>query len=186
MANKLMASVQEEVKADMTPMIDCVFLLIIFFLCIDFKILEAKLPAYLPKDSGAQKTQADPIEKLSLKIECLSPGERQPRPGARSDGKHEVAYYVTGHRVRYQVGPTTINDEDALLKELERIYRDRSKWTKDEKTGAPKPQPVVIEPGVNAVYGDVAVAVDAARKVGFDDIQFGGGMGRGNKAPPAK
>lgn len=178
--------VEEEAKADMTPMIDAVFLLIIFFLCIDFKILEAKLPAYLPKDSGAQSTPTDPIEKLSLKIECLTPGEKHTRPGAKSDGKHEPAFYVVGHRVRYHVGPTPINTEDALVTELERIYRDRTKWTKDEKTGEPKPQPVVIEPGVNAVYGDVAIAVDAARKVGFDDIQFGGGMGTGGKKAPAK
>jgi biopolymer transport protein ExbD len=174
MASKALENVQEEVKADMTPMIDCVFLLIIFFLCIDFKILEAKLPAYLPKDSGAQKTQAEPIEKLSLKIECLTPGKEVARPNSKT-------FYREGHRVRFHVGPTPVNDEDALVKELRRIYNDRTKWTKDEKTGQPKPQPVVIEPGVNAVYGDVAVVVDAARNVGFDDIQFGGGMGRGNK-----
>ncbi len=30
---------QEEVKPDMTPMIDVVFLIIIFFICIDFKVL---------------------------------------------------------------------------------------------------------------------------------------------------
>lgn len=184
MTSKLMANVQEEAKADMTPMIDCVFLLIIFFLCIDFKILEAKLPAYLPKDSGAQSTPTEPIEKLSLKIECLAKGETHPRPNADKKNANPP-YYVVGHRVRYHVGPTAITDENALVSELERIYRDRSKWTKDDK-GTPKPQPVVIEPGVNAVYGDVAVVVDAARKVGFDDIQFGGGMGRGAGKAPAK
>ena len=31
---------QEEAKSDMTPMIDVVFLMIIFFVCIDFKVLE--------------------------------------------------------------------------------------------------------------------------------------------------
>ena len=45
-----LADAEEEAEGDMTPMIDAVFLLIIFFLCIDFKTLEAKLPAYLPKD----------------------------------------------------------------------------------------------------------------------------------------
>jgi len=186
MTSKLMEAAQEEAKPDMTPMIDCVFLLIIFFLCIDFKILEAKLPAYLPKDSGAQSTPTEPIEKLSLKIECLTPGEKHTRPNATNDGKHEPAFYLTGHRVRYHVGPLPVNDPDALVKELERVFRDRSKWIKDDK-GVSKPQPVVIEPGVNAVYGDVAVAIDCARKVGFDDIQFGGGMGRGNKPRgPAK
>ncbi len=60
--------VQEEAKNDMTPMIDVVFLLIIFFLCIDFKTLEAKLPAYLPKDKGSQSTPEEPVEQLSIMI----------------------------------------------------------------------------------------------------------------------
>ena len=42
---KQMEEVSKEAEMDMTPMIDVVFLLIIFFLCIDFRVLEAKLPA---------------------------------------------------------------------------------------------------------------------------------------------
>ena len=52
---------------DMTPMIDVVFLLIIFFLCIDFKILEAKLPAYLPKDKGSQPEEELLVNKDKIK-----------------------------------------------------------------------------------------------------------------------
>ncbi len=166
---------QQEAKVDMTPMIDVVFLLIIFFLCIDFKILEAKLPAYLPKDSGAQKTDAEPIEKLSLKIERVAEGTKIPR------GENSKSYRIEGHKVRYHVLTAKASDAEDLVKELEKIYRDRAKWHKDPKTGEMKPMPVVIEPGVGAVYGDVAVCVDAARKVGFDDIQFGGGMGQAGK-----
>ena len=44
---------QEEVKMDMTPMIDVTFLLLVFFMCsLDFKSLEGKLSAYLPKKIG--------------------------------------------------------------------------------------------------------------------------------------
>ena len=63
-----MKDVQEDAEMDMTPMIDVVFLLIIFFLCIEFKTLEAKLPAYLPKDRGSQSTPEEPVEQLSIKI----------------------------------------------------------------------------------------------------------------------
>ncbi|MCB9870835.1 MAG: biopolymer transporter ExbD [Planctomycetes bacterium] len=41
-----------ESEVDMTPMIDVVFLLIVFFLCIDFKILESKLPPTCPRTQG--------------------------------------------------------------------------------------------------------------------------------------
>jgi biopolymer transport protein ExbD len=176
--SKAMDMVQEEAKTDMTPMIDCVFLLIIFFLCIEFKILEAKLPAYLPKDSGAQKTDSPPIEKLSLKIERIAEGTRIPR---RPKDPKSTAYRVEGHKVRYHVMAAKVSEVDDLVRELEKIYKDRSKWHKDEKTGEMKPMPVVIEPGVGAVYGDVASCVDAAKKVGFGDIQFGGGMGQAKK-----
>ena len=60
--------VQEEVKPDMTPMIDVVFLMIIFFICIDFKVLESKLPAYLPKDKGSNPNKVEPQEQLSIKV----------------------------------------------------------------------------------------------------------------------
>ena len=52
--------VQQNVEMDMTPMIDVVFLMIIFFICIDFKVLESKLPAYMPKDKGSSPTVAPP------------------------------------------------------------------------------------------------------------------------------
>ncbi len=54
---------------EMTPMIDVTFLLLIFFLCtIKFKILEGKIPAYLPKDVGVNAT---PIDKELLKIDIV-------------------------------------------------------------------------------------------------------------------
>ena len=52
---------QEEIEMQMTPMIDVVFLLLIFFLCtLKFKLLEGKLAAYLPKDLGGNSMPAEP------------------------------------------------------------------------------------------------------------------------------
>ena len=59
---------QEEVKPDMTPMIDVVFLMIIFFICIDFKVLESKLAAFLPKDKGSSSDIVPPQENVMVKI----------------------------------------------------------------------------------------------------------------------
>lgn len=179
----LLEQAQEDVKVDMTPMIDVVFLLIIFFLCIDFKVLEAKLPAYLPKDKGAQTFKVDPMEQLSVKIVCENLGRKVARIDGKEPGtvnpttKRPYPYRFEGHRVRYEVGPKTVSNLEQLKTELTRIASDKSLWQKDKDTGELKPMPVVVEPATNTVYDDVAKAVDAVKAAGFVDINFGGGMG---------
>jgi biopolymer transport protein ExbD len=69
---------QEEAKADMTPMIDVVFLMIIFFICIEFKVLESKLDAFLPTDKGSQSTVVEPEEQLAIKIHVEAKGTATP------------------------------------------------------------------------------------------------------------
>ncbi|MCZ7647110.1 MAG: biopolymer transporter ExbD [Planctomycetota bacterium] len=63
--------VGDEVKMDMTPMIDCVFLLLIFFMCATkFKQVEKRLDCFLPEDEGqmATPTQLKKPEELSIFI----------------------------------------------------------------------------------------------------------------------
>ena len=179
---KMRDEVQQEAEMDMTPMIDVVFLLIIFFLCIDFKVLEAKLPAYLPKDKGSQTFDTEPIEQLSLKIVCTEWGteitRRKDRPKIDPETGRKNAYKLEGHRVRYELGPKKFTVLDDLIKELRDIALDPSKRVPDKNNpGQTKLMTVVIEPGSQAVYSDVANAVDAVAEAGFSEINFGGGLG---------
>lgn len=168
---------QEEMELDMTPMIDVVFLLIIFFICIDFKVLEAKLPAYLPKDVGTATEKAEPQEKLRIQIVCDNPGTPVPRyPNAPAGDERARAIRLEGHRIRWTVGPKEFNSVEKLLAELKRVRALPSTMQKDPKTGAPKVMTVVIEPGPDTVYGDVAVTVDAVQAADFSEINFGGGL----------
>ncbi len=166
--------VQEDTKMNMTPMIDVVFLLIIFFLCIDFRILEAKLPAYLPKTLGSNKQLTEPQEQLRIKIVCDEWGVKVDRP-FQPAGKQNKAYLLDGHAVHYVVGPKHIDDLDLLKDELLRIKPD--KWITDPRTSQSELVPVVLEPGTGAVYADVAPCVDAILSAGFQNIRFGGGHG---------
>jgi len=150
----------EAVETDMTPMIDVVFLLIIFFLCIDFKVLEAKLPTYLPKDKGGRNTYVEPQDDLRLKIVCDAVGQPVWRPG-------RTTHRLVGHVVHYQLETTKCRDLDALRTALQEI-----------RTSRPDDIPVVVEPGPGVVYGDVARAVDTVAAVGFAKIHFGGSQGR--------
>ena len=166
---------QKEAEMNMTPMIDVVFLLIIFFLCIDFRILEAKLPAYLPDNLGGSPAPAEPQEMVRIKIVCDSWGTRTDRPFQQSRAPADRTYRLLAHQVHYTVGPKRIEDLDELTTELRRIYPE--KLLTDPKTGEHKPIGVVIEPGTGATYGDVAPCVDAVISARFTDIHFGGGLG---------
>lgn len=57
----------EDVKLELTPMIDVTFLLLIFFICtMKFKVLEGKLETQLPKDVGVN---SNPVDEMLEKVE---------------------------------------------------------------------------------------------------------------------
>jgi hypothetical protein len=59
----------EAFAINLTPMIDVVFQLIIFFMCaMKFKTLEKKIEAFLPKDRGMAKTPERIDEKITIKV----------------------------------------------------------------------------------------------------------------------
>jgi biopolymer transport protein ExbD len=157
----------------MTPMIDVVFLLIVFFLCIDFRVLEAKLPAYLPKDTGVHVHQLEPQEQVVVRIVCDDAGEKIRRPGVASG-----AYFLEGHAIHWEVGPERIRRLDDLVDKLTGIACDPSRRRPDPRVpGHTKLASVVVEPLSQTTYGDVATTVDAVIAAGFADIAFGGGYG---------
>ena len=167
--------IQEDAEPNMTPMIDVVFLLIIFFLCIDFRILEAKLPTYLPPDRGGSPMEQEPRERLRVKIVLENWGTRVERPFQPAN-KQRKTYWLDDHRVTYTVGPKAMDSLDELRDELHRIKPDS--WVTDRRTRQRKLVPVVVEPGTGVVYADVASAVDTILAAGFQDVHLGGGLGR--------
>ncbi len=158
----------EEAEMDMTPMIDVTFLLLIFFLCLEFKTLEGKLASNLPKDVGVNTTPAEPIEKLDIRIELVKWGEE----------KHEhnnpaYRYDLIGHKVKWYVGATPIKTMDAL----EKLLRKEAKNKVKDSEGKLKRKPITIKTGPGVVYQDVTQLIDLARDAKFEEITFGGGEG---------
>ncbi len=173
---------QEEVKPDMTPMIDTVFLMIIFFVCIDFKILESKLPAFLPKDKGSQSTVVEPQEQLSVKIYVETPGTPIYPEGASAGAINKnngrpYRFKLDNHRVKWEVGPKPLYNLKDVTAELQRIAMDPTSQVPDKETGGRKLMGCVIEAHPGAYYEDVAKTADACNEAGFKEINFGGGLG---------
>lgn len=173
----LLATTDEEQRSDMTPMIDVVFLLIVFFLCIEFKVLEARLDAFLPTDKGAGEAQVDVQEQLVVRVHVAAPGV--PTPGAPTpdvDADRPPRYRLVGHRVRLEVGPVPCADLQEGARELARFAASPDSFVVDASTGARARIPMVIEGYRGTRYDDIARTADACRAAGFDDITFGGGV----------
>jgi len=67
----------QEVEADLTPMIDVAFLMIIFFMCLPFKTLDAKLQSFLPATRGFKIDEAQPLETFWIKVHVVGRDEQE-------------------------------------------------------------------------------------------------------------
>lgn len=183
-----LAQPDDECKSDMTPMIDVVFLLIVFFICIDFKVLEAKLDAWLPTDKGSSQEIVFPEEQLVVRVHVEQPGKVVYEDGAKAQTIEAAAqrasrFQLQGHTVRIEVGPHRCDTLADAKRELTRIANDADSMIPDKTTGGRKLLTCVVEGYPGTRYDDVARAADACHAAGFADIQFGGGMGA---LPPSR
>jgi len=87
---------QRDEKADLTPMIDVTFLLLVFFLCtMKFRTFEGRMDAALPKAFGSGEQFTPPIEKLDI-----------------------VAFKLGTEVMRYDVGASKFRDLGSLRAHL--------------------------------------------------------------------
>ncbi|TDJ77531.1 MAG: biopolymer transporter ExbD [Planctomycetota bacterium] len=157
----------QDCKLEMTPMIDVVFLLLIFFMCtLRFKTLEGKLAAYLPKDVGGNVTPSKLGEDVEIRLRVVREGRRLDVRGEPYAGAGRWIYDDT-RELEYRVGPwktTRLGDLERRLAELHALDVDRASK---------------IDASDGIVYGDVARVLDAALGAGFRAIEFVG-------APPSR
>jgi len=162
---------QEEIKMEMTPMIDVTFLLLIFFLLtLKFKVLEGKLSAYLLKDVGVNTQQSDPIEKVEVYINVIKSGtkvfpannEQKGQPFVFDPKEPEARFEYNGRVVEYGLGPKRTKD-------LKKLY----KWVKEAHEQDDE-SPSTIHTFPDCVYGDVVPVLDNLVDAGFEKITFAG------------
>ena len=159
----------EVAKLNMTPMIDVVFQLLIFFLCtMKFKTLDQKIEAFLPKDRGLAATPNKPVEvpKLVVVLQHKS-GEESTRCKVANApiGVLYTSAKVAANPSLYAVNQATL---DALTK-LAKETRDRAAAAGPEAADQVKGE---VDAAQLVPMGDVMRAVDAFIAGGLKDVTF--------------
>jgi biopolymer transport protein ExbD len=169
--NRVALATKAKDGMDLTSMIDVTFLLLIFFICtLEYKKLEGKLSAHLPKDMGTADRPVVPLEKLAIRLDVVEEGEKV-APGSGSTAN--AAPYVPGTHPRFRyrgrvfdvkVGVDTFSSDDldavaARLRDLGAIDAER---------------PVTIDPRRGVVTDDVVRVLDLVLDAGFTKVSFAG------------
>lgn len=176
MAGKFDEIMDEKCELQMTPMIDVTFLLLIFFMCtLKFKVLEGKLGAYLPKDVGVNPQDAEPKEKVDVRIDVVNAGNkmrydndtRGPVPYTQADADADLRFFYDESRVvRYTVGPKRFTDLAEVTKALQKIIK------------AEPDKEATIDPRQGVTNKDVVDALDAVMYAGYTNVTFKGSFER--------
>ena len=139
---------QEEVKLNITPLIDVTFLLLIFFMVtLKFKKLEQKVAAYLPKDRGLAKTKIKLEEKPKITVELK-----------RTRGEKNT---------RVKLLDAEIGLDTKGFEELDRRIQQIA-------SSSTEPLPGEINAWAEVPHGDVIRAITSFMKAGVEEITFVG------------
>ena len=187
----------EESELDMTPMIDIVFQLLIFFLLsAKFIALEGQLSSYLPKDRGLAPSfakiepdeviffldwvpdAADP-KKLTGRVRCQTINYK-PTPGAASGQDHEFdSVDATSGKVPYGPGGRTVTYKGTLAEEMPGYHVPNFINIEDylnfrhglyETKGSGKSIPVTINVSDEVPMQMVANIVDICTRIGITNV----------------
>ena len=135
---------REPLDVTMTPMIDVVFNLLIFFVwTAGFQVAEYILPSSVSEVSGSGSQ---------------SPTEPPP-PEADFDDVVVRVLWADG-RVSWRVGDELLSDLAGVESKLTRIFQANAE------------APLIIDPDDATPLGDVIDVYDLSRRVGFDEVQF--------------
>jgi len=154
----------EPVEAEMTPMIDVTFLLLIFFIVtLKFRTLEGRLDASLPKDKGTKNTKQEDIEQVQIDIRVANPGVLRPDPETRTPSypQGKLNKYL-GRKIVYQIGSQTFQTPAEVSKYLATFDKEET--------------PVVISPLKKVIYADVIKILDVVIALEFKQVSFAGAV----------
>ncbi len=175
-----------ESELNMTPMIDIVFQLILFFLFnLRFKSMDYRIESALPKDRGIEATpqMVEPIPSIKVLLFRLNPdSEKEARTKIKIGTVHEEIlppYNYTGDRKNDMALEKERDAKFAALSAvIKRIRADKPEFKGEIDTPPPS--------GLQVPHADVIRILDAFLEAGITEVNFVGApspMPRGQPTP---
>ncbi len=174
----------EETELNMTPMIDIVFQLIIFFLLsLKFKTIDQRIESMLPRNKGLRPTPefAPPEDKIKLKLfrrEIATPESAYTLVRIDNADRYKLP---AGWKGRVRESPERVAEYDRVvgtvkqkIEERLAVYGNNPDTVKGEIV-APPPR------GGSVPHGDVVALLDAFLQLGMTNVEFEGQMTPLNK-----
>lgn len=163
---KKKAAKPTEAEADLTPMIDVTFLLLIFFvLNLKFKVEEGEIESFLPKDKGqASGTPQIDLAEVRVKLLWYDLG------GSPTTADKGTVILKIGRNTFNNPGDLDVNMEESPI--WERVYSDLLGYKNNYKGGGKQGQPVIIDARSQVPYSYVVRALNEVVRAGIKDVTF--------------
>ncbi|MGE0191689.1 MAG: ExbD/TolR family protein [Planctomycetota bacterium] len=168
-----------DLELNMTPMIDIVFQLIVFFMLqLKFKEIDRQIDSTLPKTEGQIALPVTPPEtdRVTLKVfrRGLEGPATQQMTVVRVDSSHELIL-PTGWTSYSEEPAQRRHEYDEMLLRLASVVRERAAAAADRsqllaEIVAPPPS------GGYVPHGDVMRILDVLLQEGFHDVRFEGAL----------
>jgi len=163
----------DEATLNMTPMIDIVFQLILFFLLsLKFKALQFRIESNLPTDRGIQATADQPQDIPAIKVSLFRINDEDP---ARAYTKikmagTEIALPVTRWTGDKVLDTQTEDERDKKFGGIQAKMAELLKANPELKGEIEAPLPK----GAAVPHGDVVRILDAFLGAGIKEVNFAG------------
>jgi hypothetical protein len=174
-------SAGDDTELNMTPMIDIVFQLIIFFLLsLKFKTVDRRIDSMLPKDRGLAATPTFPEDFLKIKIKVFRRDMADPAKAytmIKVDNEAKQYILPKGWKGRIKeeaLDMARVEQYDAVIAKVRSVVARKIKAHGGE-IGEVKGEIVAPPPKGGAVpHGDVIQMLNIFLGVGMNDVVFEG------------
>ena len=151
----------EKAIGDLTPLIDVAFLILIFFMCLPFRSLDARLESHLPTTKGIHITSDRPPEEMRIEVHILGRDE-QMRPW----GANRSVPAPTRVLYRFEDG-RTVDSTDAVFARIQRLKREAARIGNVEVKGE-------IKAGARVPHKFIIAVLNRFAEARINDVDFYG------------